>query len=163
MLVYHPAFDSYHCIQRVICILRTLEKKDHNLDRIRLYDYFLLFPTELGKITLPTSYSYVKKLSKANRYNSVHNSKQTFAQLQGVQEIALKALAALGIIYKDKFEKDIICLVNEEIPSSLKFETDEIINQYLSFTNEYLEELSLRELKERTKLMNYKYELSKSK
>jgi len=160
MLVYHPAYDSYHCITRILKILKFLNIKEYNIDRIRIYDYYLLFLNDIENITLPTDYFNYKNLEQSNRYNKVDNPSYVFSQLENVQNIALRAIASYGFIDKDLFDKDIIKLNNIEFPNGLIPELKTIEVEYISFVNAFFEKISLRELKKRTKLMEYRYELS---
>lgn len=160
MLVYHPAYDSYHCISRILKVLRFLEEKEYNIDRIRIYDYFLLFLNDIEKITLPRDFYNYKSLVKSNRYNKVDNPTYVFSQLESVQNMAFRAIASYGFINKDLFDKDIIKLNDIEFPKNLIPELQDIEIKYKSFVIDFFEKISLRELKQRTKLMEYRYELS---
>lgn len=160
MLVYHPAYDSYHCITRILKILKFLNVKEYNIDRIRIYDYYLLFLNDIENITLPRDLYNYKNLVQSNRYNKVDNPSYVFSQLENVQNIALRAIASFGFIDKDLFDKEIIQLNKVELPNDLLPELTTIEIEYMSFINSFFEKISLRELKQRTKLMEYRYELS---
>lgn len=160
MLVYHPAYDSYHCITRILKILKFLSTKEYNIDRIRIYDYYLLFPNDIESITLPKDFNNYKYLVLSNRYNKVENPSYVFSQLENVQNIALRAIASYGFINKDLFENDIIQLGEIDFPYELIPELNAIELKYMSFIDTYFEKITLRELKQRTKLMEYRYELS---
>lgn len=160
MLVYHPAYDSYHCITRILKILRFLSVKEYYIDRIRIYDYYLLFLNDIENITLPRDYYHYKNLEQSNRYNKVDNPSYVFSQLENVQIFALRAIASYGFIDKELFDKDVIKLSDIVLPIGLVPELKDNENEYLSFVNAFFETISLRELKQRTKLIEYRYELS---
>lgn len=160
MLVYHPAYDSYHCITRILKILQCLSVKEYNIDRIRIYDYYILFLNDINKITLPRDFFNYKNLEQSNKYNKVDNPSYVFSQLENVQNIAFRAIASFGFIDKDLFEKDIIKLNALEFPKDLIPSLKGVEVEYFSFVKDYFENISLRELKQRTKLMEYRYELS---
>lgn len=160
MLVYHPAYDSYHCITRILKILKFLNVKEYNIDRIRIYDYYLLFLNDIENITLPRDFYNYKNLVQSNRYNKVDNPRYVFSQLENVQNVAFRAIASYGFIDKDLFDNDIIQISKIELPNDLLPELKAVEIKYMSFINSFFEKISLRELKERTKLMEYRYELS---
>ena len=63
MIVYHPVYDTYHCLTRTLKILRCLgenliKRQDKNLRLL------FLFPCETGNITLPGQFSTYKKSAK---------------------------------------------------------------------------------------------------
>jgi hypothetical protein len=158
MLVYHPAFDNYHCIVRILKILNNIPNVQHNIDRIKIYDYLLLFPNDLRKLSLPTAWNNYKTIKPQNRFNAVQNSVDVYNRISGFQNIALSALASFGLIDNSLFNNDYIKLndVVTEIPLIL---TDVEVKLF-DFINRYLNNLNIKELKERTKLMNHRYELS---
>lgn len=82
MLVYHPAYDSYHCITRILKILTCLSEKEYSMDRIRIYDYYILFINDIKNITLPRELSKFKRLVQTTKYNSIENPKYVFNQLE---------------------------------------------------------------------------------
>jgi hypothetical protein len=141
MLVYHPAYDSYHCITRILKIMQSLDIKEYNIDRIRIYDYYILFLNDINNITLPTAFF-------------------VFTQLENVQNIALRAMASYGFIDKDLFDKDIIKLCLTELPKEINNSLNSKEDKYIDFLKSFFEKQTLREVKKRTKLMEYRYELS---
>lgn len=160
MLVYHPAYDSYHCITRILKTLTCLSEKEYQIDRIRVYDYYLLFVNDIKSITMPREFFEYKDLLKNNRYNRIENPRYVFSQLENVQNIAFRALASYGFIDKDLFEKDIIKVVIDIIPENLVPELKDYEVNYFSLIRDFFEIISLKELKQRTKIMDYRYELA---
>lgn len=158
MLVYHPAFDNYHCIVRLLKILNNIPQNEYSIDRIKIYDYFLLFPNDLRKLTLPTAWGSFKMIKPQNRFNEVQNSIDVYNRISGFQTIALNALASFGLIDSELFNKDFIRLRPVTLEIDLKLTDIEI--KLFELINRYLNNLSIKELKERTKLMNHKHELS---
>ena len=53
MIVYQPAFDLYHTLFRIMKLLSYFEKNDYiEIERLRIWDYYLLFPNKLKEVTL---------------------------------------------------------------------------------------------------------------
>lgn len=163
MIVYHPLYDSYHCVVRTLKILSRLGSKNHDKDRIKIYDYSFLFPCETNNITLPADCSIYKKICISNKYNKVFDTRNTFAQLENVQEIAYHALASFGFIENDLLFNDIIKLTDKIIPDNLTADLTDREAQYMELVISYFENLSAGELKKRTKLMEYRYEFFETK
>lgn len=163
MIVYHPLYDSYHSIVRVLKLLSFLDDKAYEIDRIRIYDYFLLFPFELSKITMPMGFSEYKKIAKENRFNKIHDVKNIFLQLEGVQELAFNAMISYGFLDKNFYLDGNIKIDISLVPNALSLTLNDIERTYMEFVTKCFEKMSLRELKERTKLMEYRYELSEIK
>ena len=98
MLVYHPAFDAYHCVFRLLAVLeghRPLE-----VDRLRILDFVLCFPAVVADFKLPQKAVGIKKAAKLadSAYRTPLNSKATFGMLSATQDGALACLAAAGFI-----------------------------------------------------------------
>ncbi|WP_346770221.1 ABC-three component system middle component 5 [Bacteroides graminisolvens] len=163
MIVYHPVYDTYHCLTRTLKILRCLGEKSYEKDRIKIYDYYFLFPCETGNITLPGQFSTYKKICKANRYNKVYDIRNTFSQLESVQETAYRALASFGFIENNLLFDDIIKLTNNPIPENLLFDLTDEETSYMELVTTFFENISISELKKRTKLMEYRYEFFETK
>ena len=49
---YHPAFDVYNCIFRMLRILICKEIKKIETSRLRLFDFYLVFPGLIKKIRI---------------------------------------------------------------------------------------------------------------
>ncbi|MBC6112776.1 ABC-three component system middle component 5 [Pedobacter fastidiosus] len=158
MLIYHPAFDTYHCLARILNILDNIPLQEYSKDRIKIYDYFLLFPNELRKITLPTVWNRYKTIKEENRYNQVQNSRDVFMRVSSFQELAFGALASFDLIDTKLFNQDIILRTAK--PINFDLVVTDVDGLYFQFLNDYANKLSLKEFKERTKLMAHKYELS---
>ncbi|KGN81827.1 hypothetical protein HW49_03840 [Porphyromonadaceae bacterium COT-184 OH4590] len=163
MIVYHPVYDIYHCLTRTLKILRCLGNKSYEKDRIKIYDYYFLFPCETDNITLPRQFSAYKKICRANRYNKVYDVRNTFSQLESVQETAYRALASFGFIENGLLFDDIVKLTNNSIPENLLFELTDAEATYMELVTAFFENISIVELKKRTKLMEYRYEFFETK
>lgn len=163
MIIYHPLYDSYHSIIRVLKLLTYLGDKSYEIDRVRIYDYFLLFPFELKNITMPMGFSEYKKIAIENRFNKVHDIKNTFLQLESVQELAFNAMISYTFIDRELYQDGEIKINKSIIPKELTFTLNDAERVYIDFLIKCFEKLPLRELKERTKLMEYRYELSEIK
>jgi hypothetical protein len=113
MILYNNAFDLYHTIFR---ILHLLNKSDRNksieVDRIRIWDFYLLFPSQIFNIKPKRNEVEYKnllkqlKVKKENPYQLVSDNRKTLEKIKPYQYAALNCIASYGIIDKDKLMED---------------------------------------------------------
>ncbi len=106
--MYNPAFDPFNGIYRMLNILKDFEGEPFvEVDRLRIYDFYLLFPYKAYRIRLkPTETDFKKRLGKcierkANPYNVSTNDRRLFDRLKPYQMIALSHIAGYGLIDAD--------------------------------------------------------------
>lgn len=98
MLIYHPAFDAYHCVFRLLSILEGREAIEN--DRLRILDFVLCFPSVVADFRLPQKAVSIKKAAQLadNVYRTPLNPKATFNMLSASQDGALVCLAAASFV-----------------------------------------------------------------
>lgn len=168
MLIYHPAFDIYHCIFRIVRLLCSLPKEPYETDRIRILDFYLLFPHLLEKVTFPKDASklrkYFKKLS--SKYENIEDPKRIFSRLEPYQTSALKCLVSYNLIVPETFEKNRIQLSETEIPNELIKSVNTANDRFpelIELLTKYFINIDLygnSGLKQRTDLFEYRYDLA---
>jgi hypothetical protein len=52
MLVYHPAFDIYNGVFRMLQLVTFMKQENVELDKIRIWDFYLTFPNQLPYIII---------------------------------------------------------------------------------------------------------------
>lgn len=122
MLVYNPAFDIYHSVYRIILLLHYMKKEEVELDRLRIWDFFLAFPFEASKIKFPTEYSDLRKIFKAeqNPYDEMLDSKKVFQKMKSFQISALNCVAAYGLIEPELWREQKVSKIKKELPKELQ-------------------------------------------
>ncbi len=110
MLVYHPAFDIFHTVFRMMVLIKNLKTPIIELERFRMMDFYLAFPNELSKISfakLGKELQQYKKVmpKEANKYEDVHDSFKTLERMRPYQMDAIRFLISYGYIDSEKFEK----------------------------------------------------------
>ena len=100
MLIYHPVFDLYNGIFRLLLILEHLPSEPHPLERVQLLDFYLLFPGLLSEMRFDRSLSGYKQMltGKRNAYNEIYDPLKIFTRLSKYQHVALQTLASYGLI-----------------------------------------------------------------
>lgn len=161
MLVYHPAFDSYHCLFRSISILEACGKCE--VERLRILDFCLAFPTTVSKFRLPLGRSAVKKaaLGASNPYRDPISARAMFANLSAIQMAAFSCLTATGLA---TLEAGVLTRTQAALPSVIKerclrMQAQE--NTFFSILLSQLNDLPLfgpDGLKARSELMEFRYD-----
>lgn len=171
MIVYQPAFDLYHAIYRMINILGHFKYADSiEVDRLRIWDYYLLFPNKLKSITLKQEEGDIRKLinsyilKEQNPYELILNDKKMLEKIRPFQMGALKYLASIGLIDKDYLKNNRISKISNEVLKELRSITEELNSQenntisLLTGHFFYVPLLGRDGLKSRTNLLESKYD-----
>ncbi|MFT3909716.1 MAG: hypothetical protein QM737_09855 [Ferruginibacter sp.] len=171
MIVYHQAFDLYHCVYRLLQILTHFERKEYvEVDRLRIWDFYLLFPDQMDKIKLKQDEVDVKKLIKFyvvkqnNPYEEVIDNRKMFEKIKPYQLTAIKCLASYGIINKEYLKENRVTIISKAVLDKYvaKFEplTPKERNVIGLMTSHFYE-MSMfgpTGLKARTKLLESRYD-----
>ena len=156
MLVYHPAFDIYNCIFRMLQLLSYTKEEEIAFDKLRIWDFS--FPADLR---------YLKEKifkDRNNPYEEISNPKGIFDRMQTYQLSAIKCLASYGFVDSKQLSKNKVKKTGKEVPKELllqlnnpRTESKNIIKLVTSdFLN--LPLLGKEGLKARTGLLNFKYD-----
>lgn len=166
MLIYHPAYDAYHCVFRMLVI--TGEKRVLEFAKLRILDFFLCFPAEVANIQLPQEHAGVKKLAREakNPYRGPVNSVRTFRDLEPIQSAAARLLSLTGIFSIADLEDGRVVRTGQAIPeflSKLTHAEDAFsgpLDRYVVSAMSEIPLAGLGGLKHRTGLMEYRYDAS---
>ena len=165
MLTYHPAFDYYNCIFRLLQLLSHLKEDEIEIERLRIWDFYLTFPSEAATITFPSDLLELKKIfkEKPNSYEQLIDSKRIFERMKPFQITAIETLISYGFLKTDENKFNLLIKTNKTIPKALKAnvenlstERQNIIKLVTGFVN--LPLYGDRGLKYRTKLIDFKYD-----
>lgn len=171
MILYNNAFDLYHTIFRMLHLLNKVEDdKVIEIDRIRIWDYYLLFTNEILDIKPKKKEKEYRQLLKTlnikkdNPYQQVYNRRKTFEKIKLYQLSALNCLASYNIIDKEY-------LLKEEV----KISSSDLLKKYIQYVGDlsdrekniiaimtsFFKDISLvgsNGLKERSNLIESKYD-----
>ena len=126
MLIYNQAYDLYHSIFRILQI--TEKTKDTmEIDKLRILDFYLAFPTELMEIKAFRGFKKYEKYltAESNKYERVIDRKRLFFKMEQIQLSAIKALISYGLIDANEFKKGKIKRTGIELSKLL----EERVNQ----------------------------------
>lgn len=121
MLMYHPAFDANHCLYRIVSILHATEDVPISWSLLRMLDFYYLFPSQLKNIK-PWPREIQKLKAQAmkipDQFEDLTNPARTFFELQPFQKTAMLELIAKGVLSKSSFDKGIMELEPDSLPSA---------------------------------------------
>ena len=166
MLIYNPAFDIQHAIFRVLRLIVAAPKDSFEVDKIRVLDFFLLFPEQLEALRFPAAVRKQRPLFVAdyNPYRSLENPRRIFFELEPFQISALHCLAAYDLIDGEKFKAGFVARTAKVIPAPLiaaiekrNAETKDLVN-LLSIEFTKLPFFGEGGLKERSNLAEIRYD-----
>ena len=164
MLIYHPLYDAYHCVFRLLLIIERLENVP--VATVRLLDFYVLFPARVAKIRLPAELSYGRTLANKsyNPYHEISNQQSVFRELAVIQDAAFSCIVGAGLIDKQQFENGIIIRTSRRLPEEITVRIDQFEEQHpeiLDFILDKLSDVAIfgeGGLKHRTGLMEYRYD-----
>ena len=165
MLIYHPAFDAYHAAFRFLLLLQATSKNEMKFARLRILDFYLLFPSELTEMTLPKDLVSHRKhwKSSTNKYNDIIDPRRIFNELEPFQVSGLQLAIASGFVVFNK-SRDHVSLSSRSLPTSLSSQLDKSTRSQadlLEFLTKSFSSIDLygRDgLKARTRLFEYRYD-----
>jgi len=122
MIVYQKSFDLYHTVYRMIKLLAHFKESGViEIDRLRIWDYYLLYPNKMQEIKLKRDEQDIKNIIKQfitrpeNTYEKVINDRKIFEKIKPYQMTAIKCLASYGIINKNYLNNNKITSISQEI------------------------------------------------
>lgn len=166
MLIYHSAYDAYHCIFRTLVILEKLKVVE--VVKLRILDFYFCFPAELKRIRLPRGHNEAKKIAAelANIYHGPVSAIQTFRDMEHIQLAAFRTLAASHLIDAAEFQSGLVRRSELALPQYLNEKVAEALGQNNRLTSYVVEKLAdlpllgVDGLKHRTGLLDYKYDIA---
>lgn len=167
MLIYHPAFDIYHGVFRLLRILAIAPKQQFEIERIRILDFYILFPNELNKFRFPADFKNRRKnFNSENSYQRINDPKRIFYRLEQYQICALRCLVARQFIDPNMFSEGRVMRTQKPLPSGLNeavINANKTTQPLVDFFAESLLKIDLYGsggLKGRSDLFEYRYDVA---
>ena len=171
MIIYHQAFDLYHTVYRMIQLLGYFRRGDYiEVDRLRIWDYYLLFPNKLSAIKLKLEEKDIKDLINSfilranNPYEEVMDDRKMFEKIKPYQMTAIKSLASYGIVNKDYLTTNRITTISHDVLKNYMSKLEKLSRQEentVKLLTSHFYQMSLYGeygLKDRSKLLESKYD-----
>ncbi len=167
MLIYHPAFDSYHCLFRLMFIILNLEHRSTEIDKLRIIDFYLIFPKSLAKTRFPIESTPLKQKLQIieEDYRKPVDPKIVFRNMQEIQISALNLILSIGQIEPNDFKKGLVTKTCKDLPDDFA----ERIEQFNIYGDSDLPKKIIsyflkqplngaNGIKHRTEIMDYRYD-----
>ena len=171
MITYNPAFDLYHCIFRMAHIVERLADNEYfEIDKVRIWDFYLLFPSKLYALSIKRDEQKVRDVRKmyivkeSNPYEYSGDNRKLFEWIKPFQVSALSCLVSCGILSKDAYLSGKISVVNrsalnEFVKHAGDFTARESnVLSFLSYFSRTMPLTGKDGLKARTHLLESKYD-----
>lgn len=166
MLIYHPAFDIFHCSFRLLRLLENLPKVQLEVDRLRILDFYLLFPTLLQNVTFPRNATSYRGTIRALDipYERIDDPFKIFLQIEPLQIAALRCLASYDILDAEQLTEGKILRTEKHLPKQLKEAIENAYAENRDLTNLLtgplfdLDFYGNSGLKARSSLMEHRYD-----
>ena len=164
-LVYHPAFDPYNALLRIVRVL-LLAPSGMEKAGVRIAEFFLLFPERLVEARLTTQLkARVKTAAFASRfpYDRLPSSKILFERMEPSFDAALQTLLARGLAVESPdstLTLDVTRVPQEILDLALEHNKNDA--QISKVFGEIFESCSIsgpNGLKDRSKLMEHRYDV----
>lgn len=151
MLVYHPAYDMYHTCYRILSILDESKNECLEVERVRIYDFILLFPHELKNVKLPAGTTDIRRNFKETPYNKLPNRKKVFQQIKYYFDLSTHCLVSYGALDLDKYQNGLLCKTEkfESIAAQLGKSKSNLNREVLTYFSNVFSKLSIEDLKRR--------------
>ena len=165
MLIYNQVYDVYHTMFRILQIMSRVNK-EIEIDKLRILDFYLAFPSELLDIKSFRGFRKYEKYLKeeSNKYERVINSKRLFFKMESIQMEAIRALVSYNILSSEAFKKGKAERTSVELSENLEREisqANKAKDSLISLLTGPLASMGLYGhlgLKNRTNLIEFKYD-----
>lgn len=167
MLVYHPAFDLYNCMFRILLILENIKIKEVELEKVLIWDYYVTFPYKITEFKFTrdsVSYRKIFRSINVNPYDIVEDDKKVFYRMRSYQLSALRSLVSYGLIDPILLSKAKVKRTDKEIPNGIVEQFNKVpvrIKNVIELISSPFSNLPLygdSGFKARTKLLEYRYD-----
>jgi len=166
MLIYHPAFDIYNCAFRLLILTSRMKLDVVEVERLRIWDFYLVFPGEVQHISFPSDLVSLKRIFKSdpNPYEDLIDSRRIFNRMKPYQIAAMRYLASYDLFDSNELLNNNIKRTSKEIPSDLASRMTDLTDQQenvIKLVTSPLNDLPLygpHGFKSRTKLIEFKYD-----
>lgn len=120
--IWHSSRDPYHCAFRMIRLLKA-QSEGLSLERLRILDMFLLYPSLLHRLSLPTDikakFRELKIEHPKKIFMRLPSNASVWQDLQVYQSASLKQLVGRGLLHQSEFQKRVARLVELSLPEGL--------------------------------------------
>lgn len=170
MITYNPAFDLYHSIFRMAHILLKMDESGPvEIDRVRIWDFYMLYPVQLNHVSLKLDEDEIRDARKIlklkeTKFDYKGDIRKLFEWIKPFQVSALGCLVSCGILNKEAFEEGHVLVDNKEGLNVFVEKAGDVsdhernILRFLNFLFSGMPLTGSYGMKARTKLLESKYD-----
>lgn len=127
-LSYHPAFDAFHAIFRFLRVKFRQNLSHVEVDKLRILDYYLLFPWRASAIRLAQKDLEVRRIAKRleqhQDYATLPIGEALLERMRASQIAALQTMAQDGVVDPENLRNGVVKFKTFSLPSELKERID---------------------------------------
>ena len=169
-MTFNQEDNLYHSIFRMAHIASDLHDGEaFETERVRIWDYFLLYPDKVHKIKIKRDEKDMSELrQKLRKYNNPYeasgNDRKHFAQIEPLQTAALRCLVACGILDREMFQMGLVQVSSREKLNDFLAQAGPLpareknVLSFLSLFSRNMPLTGIDGLKDRSRLMETKYD-----
>lgn len=105
MTFYHQARDWFHCCFRISCLLHDSKIPKMEFDKIRILDFYMVFPDVGIHIKLPKHLRHAKKSFQQApvSYERISEPSRIFDSMADIQAQAVRSMIGAGLVLAEPF------------------------------------------------------------
>jgi hypothetical protein len=168
-LTFQPAFDPFHAVFRLFRLRGIIRQHGPlNRDHVRILDFYLLFPFRIDRIRLTQRDRKYRSLATQYElkkpYGDQPDDRIVFGRMEPMQMSAMGTLATRGFFLPDSWELGEVASSALAAPEPLmpriaeSNAADADLMAFLEVLASQYEFLGVNGLKDRTKLLEYRYD-----
>jgi hypothetical protein len=169
-LLYHPFSDARHCVFRLLRLLEEIGQREVELQRLQIWDFYLLFPDALILATLPRGNLVLRRQLefKRNSYDVMPDAKRAFARLEPIQQAAVRHLAVKDLIDPKQLRDGKVVRTTADLPDELASLIRErnaesaLLVKFLTTTFLDIELYGAQGVRQRTDLFDHRYDIQRT-
>ncbi|WP_317124760.1 ABC-three component system middle component 5 [Chryseobacterium sp. 6424] len=149
-----------------IILLSSRIAKTIEIDKLKILDFYYVYPTELLDIKKPVGFKKYEKFLKRekNKYDRINNPKRIFYKMNSIQFQAMKILVAYGYLDSESFENGIVKVTEKSFGEEFQIMVEksvELNTNLITLLAGPIADIDLYGhlgLKERTGLIEFRYD-----
>ncbi len=168
MILYHQSRDSFHCCFRIACILSDSKIHRMEFDKVRILDFYSVFPHFGVKFKFPKHLRHARKAFQQapEQYERISSPTRVFSSMSDIQLQSVRSMIGIGLISSEPFTSGGIVTATDKATNIFKKLSEENSEKKTPWFQAIVQDLTMVELlgedglKARSGLMEHHYDIS---